>query len=45
MIRPMTCLSLVAALGAGMYLYQEKHNAQMLDRDINRTVKQAGRVA
>ena len=42
MIRPMTCLSLVAALGAGMYLYQVKHNAQMLDRDINRTIKQAG---
>ena len=42
MIRPMTCLSLVAALGAGLYLYQVKHNAQMLDRDINRTIKQAG---
>jgi hypothetical protein len=41
MIRPFTCLSLVAALGAGLYLYQEKHRAQMLDREINRTVKQA----
>ncbi len=41
MIRPMTCLSLLAALGAGLYLYQEKHTAQMLDRDITRTVKQA----
>ena len=41
MIRPMTCLSLIAALGAGMYLYQEKHRAQMLDRDITHTVKLA----
>lgn len=41
MIRPLTCLSLVAALGAGLYLYQEKHRAQLLDRDITRTVKQA----
>ena len=41
MMRPMTCLSLLAALGSGMYLYQEKHNAQMLDRDITRTVKTA----
>ncbi len=41
MIRPLTCLSLIAALGAGLYLYQEKHRAQMLDRDITRTVKQA----
>ena len=41
MMRPMTCLSLLAALGAGLYLYQEKHTAQLLDRDINRTIKQA----
>lgn len=41
MIRPATCLSLVAALGAGLYLYQEKHRAQLLDREIIRTVKQA----
>ena len=41
MMRPMTCLSLLAALGSGLYLYQEKHNAQLLDRDINRTIKQA----
>jgi hypothetical protein len=41
MIRPITCLSLLAALGAGGYLYQEKHIAQLLDRDINRTIKQA----
>ncbi|WP_158742092.1 hypothetical protein [Acidisphaera sp. L21] len=41
MIRPLTCLSLVAALGSGLYLYQEKHRAQLLDRDIGRTVKLA----
>jgi hypothetical protein len=41
MMRPFTCLSLVAALGAGLYLYQEKHRAQMLDREITRTVKLA----
>ena len=41
MIRPLTCLSLAAALGAGLYLYQEKHRAQLLDREITRTVKQA----
>lgn len=41
MMRPMTCLSLVAALGAGLYLYQEKHNAHLLDRDIDQTMKQA----
>jgi hypothetical protein len=41
MIRPITCLSLIAALGAGGYLYQEKHVAQLLDRDINKTIKQA----
>ncbi len=41
MIRPATCLSLVVALGAGLYLYQEKHRAQLLDREITQTVKQA----
>jgi hypothetical protein len=39
MIRPFTCLTLVAACGAGLYLYQVKHRAQMVDRDITRTVK------
>ena len=41
MMRPITCLSLLVALGAGLYLYQVKHRAQLLDRDINRTVKLA----
>lgn len=38
MTRPLTCLTLIAAAGAGLYLYQEKHRAQMMDREINRTV-------
>ncbi len=39
MIRPFTCLSLVAACGAGLYLYQVKHRAQMVDREITRAMK------
>jgi hypothetical protein len=38
MTRPLTCLTLIAAAGAGLYLYQEKHRAQMIDREINRIV-------
>jgi hypothetical protein len=38
MTRPLTCLTLIAAAGAGLYLYQEKHRAQMMDREINRIV-------
>ena len=38
MTRPLTCLTLVAAAGAGLYLYQEKHQAQLLDREINRVI-------
>ncbi len=41
MTRPLTCLTLLAAAGAGLYLYQEKHQAQMLDREINRVVHTA----
>jgi hypothetical protein len=39
MTRPLTCLTLIAAAGAGLYLYQEKHRAQMVDREINRVVR------
>jgi hypothetical protein len=35
MTRPLTCLTLLAAAGAGLYLYQTKHQAQLLDREIN----------
>jgi hypothetical protein len=34
MIRPFTFLTLVAACGSGMYLYSEKHRAELLDRQI-----------
>ena len=38
MTRPLTCLTLICAAGAGLYLYQEKHQARMVDREINQTV-------
>jgi hypothetical protein len=39
MIRPFTCLCLLVAAGSGLYLYQEKHRAEMLDRQIGQVVK------
>ena len=41
MIRPLTCICLLLAGGSGLYLYQSKHRAQMLDREIERTLKAA----
>jgi hypothetical protein len=38
MIRPFTSLCLVAAFGSGMYLYAEKHRAELLDRQIARVM-------
>jgi hypothetical protein len=38
MIRPFTCLCLLAAFGSGMYLYTEKHRAELLDRQIGRVI-------
>jgi hypothetical protein len=38
MIRPFTTLCLVAAFGSGMYLYTEKHRAELLDRHIARVM-------
>ncbi len=38
MIRPFTCLCLLAAFGSGMYLYAEKHRAELLDRKIARVM-------
>lgn len=38
MISPLTCICVLLAGGAGLYLYQEKHQAQMLDREIAATV-------
>ena len=39
MIRPLTCICMLLASGSGLYLYQAKHQAQMLDREIVRTLK------
>lgn len=39
MIRLSTCVSVLLACGSGLYLYQTKHQAQVLDRQIDRTVK------
>src|ERR1700722_9893394 len=38
MIRPLTIASCLLACGSGLYLYQEKHEVQLLDRSIERTV-------
>ena len=40
MMRPFTLVCMLSAFGAGLYLYQSKHQAQMLDREIGRTIKQ-----
>ena len=40
MIRPFTCVCMLLAGASGLYLYQSKHRAQMLDREIGRTIKQ-----
>jgi hypothetical protein len=39
MFRPLTFITLAMACGSGLYLYQVKHQAQMLDRQIDRTVR------
>lgn len=41
MMRPVTCLCILLAGGSGLYVYQAKHQAQLLDREISRVVKQA----
>jgi hypothetical protein len=38
MIRPFTCICMLLAAGSGLYLYQSKHHALMLDRDINKVL-------
>ena len=42
MIRPATFVCTLLALGSGLYLYQSKHRAQLLDREIARVVKDTG---
>lgn len=39
MIRLSTCATVLLAFGSGLYLYQTKHQAQVLDRQIEHTVK------
>jgi hypothetical protein len=41
MIRPVTFVCMLLAAGSGLYLYQEKHRAQLLDREIAATVHAA----
>src|SRR5439155_27077511 len=40
MIRPFTLVCMLMAGASGLYLYQSKHRAQMLDREIGRVIKQ-----
>ena len=39
MIRPVTCVCFLLACGSGLYVYQSKHRVQLLDRDIEKTVR------
>ena len=39
MIRPFTCVCFLLACGSGLYLYQSKHRVQMIDREIENTVR------
>ena len=39
MIRPFTLVCFLLACGSGLYLYQAKHRVQMLDREIEKTVR------
>ena len=39
MIRPFTLVCFLLACGSGLYLYQSKHRVQVLDREIERTVR------
>jgi hypothetical protein len=39
MIRPFTFLCMVACVGSGLYLYTEKHSAEMLDRQIAHVIR------
>jgi hypothetical protein len=40
MIRPVSLVSLIAAAGAGLYLYQVKHSVSMLDRELREVNRQ-----
>lgn len=40
MIRPFTCVCLLLAGGAGLFLYQTKHRTRVVDQQIEQTLKQ-----
>jgi hypothetical protein len=42
MIRPLTVAAFLIACGSGLYLYQSKHEVQLLDRTIEKTVHDTG---
>jgi hypothetical protein len=42
MIRPLTIVTFLMACGSGLYLYQTKHESQVLDRTIEKTVHDTG---
>jgi hypothetical protein len=42
MIRPLTVATFLLACGSGLYLYQSKHEVQLLDRTIEKTVHDTG---
>jgi hypothetical protein len=42
MIRPLTIATCLLACGSGLYLYQSKHEVQVLDHTIERTVRDTG---
>jgi hypothetical protein len=39
MIRPITIVAFLMACGSGLYLYQSKHEVQLLDRTIEKSVR------
>lgn len=39
MIRPFTCICFLMACGSGLYLYQAKHRVNVIDREIEKTVR------
>jgi hypothetical protein len=42
MIRPITIVTFLLACGSGLYVYQSKHEVQLLDRTIEKTVHDTG---
>jgi hypothetical protein len=42
MIRPITIVTFLLACGSGLYVYQSKHEVQVLDRTIEKTVHETG---